>query len=679
MVLAALLRLLFLSQDSFWHDEIISVERALMDGEDFWDLIQGFPNMAFYYWVLRYWIVLGESEAVVRMLSVVAALAAVLGVYFLGARLFGPRVGVISALLLAINAFHIQYSQEARSYSLVILLVTLASLFLVRSVQRPYWGNWMAYAVLMALSVYTHYFGALVLAAHGVSLMFLPRRVIPWKRLMVSASVIAVALLMPVSSFAPLAFADSEEANQVGWVPGVSLNSVYRFTLDMTGNGSNCAGRVCGAPVDPANYIYLAYFIPVVAAGVISLRKWYITKASLESWKFALLWAWLVVPVLITLAVSFLSINAFVSRYLIISLPPLVVLAAVGIYEARSLFRFPVPLVSAGLLIMLELISARGVYAYYTEFEKEDWRGISNLIVSQWQPGDGVLFYVPWIQDDARQYLAKPGGTAVEVDSIVPQQEWTAFTSPTKAPDRDAIADYLPDDRQRVWLVLSHNRTPEHRRILTNEIREALSSKYRSVNSKEFYRISVHLYSNPVPGAFGGRWEQILRDTASCLGSPATLVGTNKNDTLVGTPGTDVIHALDGDDIIDGLGGSDIICGGAGNDAVQSGEGDDRVHSGEGDDIIKGGPGNDDLSGTKGNDQLSGDEGDDSLSGGSANDSLDGGEGKDTISGNDDDDNLRGGGGSDVLEGGKGDDVVDGGPDIDQCETSLEDSMLDCE
>jgi mannosyltransferase len=104
VVLAASLRLLFLSQDSFWHDEILSVERALMDGEDFWDLIQGLPNMAFYYWLLRYWVVLGESEIVVRMLSVVAAVAAVLAVYSLGARLFGPRVGVMSAFLLAINA-----------------------------------------------------------------------------------------------------------------------------------------------------------------------------------------------------------------------------------------------------------------------------------------------------------------------------------------------------------------------------------------------------------------------------------------------------------------------------------------------------------------------------------------------------------------------------------------------
>src|SRR5919106_5376671 len=114
-VLAALLRILFISEDSFWHDEILSVQRAQMNDEDFGNLLQGFPNMAFYYWLLHHWIALGDSEITVRMLSVVASVGTVLVIYFLGTRLFGPQVGIISAALLAINAFHIQYAQEARS------------------------------------------------------------------------------------------------------------------------------------------------------------------------------------------------------------------------------------------------------------------------------------------------------------------------------------------------------------------------------------------------------------------------------------------------------------------------------------------------------------------------------------------------------------------------------------
>ena len=56
----------------------------------------------------------------------------------------------------------------------------------------------------------------------------------------------------------------------------------------------------------------------------------------------------------------------------------------------------------------------------------------------------------------------------------------------------------------------------------------------------------------------------------SCLGEPATIVGTDGNDTIPGTRGDDVIAALGGDDLIT-TGGSDdtdLVCAGDGNDTV---------------------------------------------------------------------------------------------------------------
>lgn len=678
-VLAALLRVLLLSENSFWHDEILSLQRAHMNDSEFGDLLRGFPNMAFYYWLLHNWVALGDSEFVVRMLSVVTAVATVIAIYFLGARLFGPQVGLISAALLAINAFHIQYAQEARSYSLVVLLLTLSSLFLVRSIQRPYWGNWMLYAVFTILSVFTHYFGALVLVAHGVSLLFLPRQVIPWKRVMVSTSVIAIALIMPLSTFVPLAFADTGGASQVGWVPDVTADSVYRLALDMTGNGGDCSRRECGSPISTFEFVNFFYYIPILAAAGIGIRKWFVTRASFESWKFALLLAWSLLPALITLAVSFLLVNAFVNRYLIVSLVPLVILAAVGISELRGLLRLRVALISAVLLVLLEAISIRGVYSYYTNFAKEDWRGISSAIASQWQPGDGMLFHVPWVEGDVKEYLTILDETPEDMDSIVPETHWTRFIHRPEPLDQDDIAEYLPDEPQRVWLVLAHNQTPRNRVMSTNEIREALSSKYRSVHSTRLYRVSVELYSDPIPGVFGGQWEQVVQADASCLGVDATIVGTYGDDTLIGTPGDDVIHGLDGNDTIYGRGGNDIICGGDGDDTIYGEEGNDIIHGGEGNDIIHGGLGNDELYGTKGDDQLFGNEGDDILSGNTGNDLLEGGEGNDTLSGNDGDDVLRGGPGNDRLAGGKGNDVLDGGPGDNSCKKSRQDSIVNCE
>ena len=80
--------------------------------------------------------------------------------------------------------------------------------------------------------------------------------------------------------------------------------------------------------------------------------------------------------------------------------------------------------------------------------------------------------------------------------------------------------------------------------------------------------------------------------TPLCLGQPATIVGTDGNDTLNGTSGDDVIAGLGGDDLIRGDRGDDVICGGDGNDLIQGSNGGSFVDvmSGDaGDDTIDGG------------------------------------------------------------------------------------------
>ena len=103
----------------------------------------------------------------------------------------------------------------------------------------------------------------------------------------------------------------------------------------------------------------------------------------------------------------------------------------------------------------------------------------------------------------------------------------------------------------------------------------------------------------------------------SCLGQPATIVGTNAGEVLMGTPGDDVILARGGNDTIFARGGDDVICGGGGNDRIRAGAGDDTVIGNRGADLLWGHQGNDTLDGARGNDRIFGRLGDDDLLGGS--------------------------------------------------------------
>ncbi|MDQ3940562.1 MAG: hypothetical protein M3238_04335, partial [Actinomycetota bacterium] len=174
----------------------------------------------------------------------------------------------------------------------------------------------------------------------------------------------------------------------------------------------------------------------------------------------------------------------------------------------------------------------------------------------------------------------------------------------------------------------------------------------------------------------------------TCLGRPATIVGTKGHDVLRGTDGPDVITGLGGADVIRGGGGDDFLCGGSGDyygeyrpEVVNGGEGSDTLAGGKGWEKLAGGPGTDvlylNLEGGSANGGLD----DDSLVGGPDADYLGGavldrttfdfgpeinvgsaqslGEpGIDTIFGNGGDDTLFIGPGDETMDGGDGRDHV---------------------
>jgi len=98
---------------------------------------------------------------------------------------------------------------------------------------------------------------------------------------------------------------------------------------------------------------------------------------------------------------------------------------------------------------------------------------------------------------------------------------------------------------------------------------------------------------------------------ATCMGEPATIVGTENSDTLNDTEGDDIIVGLGGDDLIRGQGGSDLISTGWGNDRLILITG---VVGSNFDDTIKGGAGTDVLTGLGGNDTITAGHGSDSSS-----------------------------------------------------------------
>ena len=93
--LLAVLSLRQLGALSFWRDEVSSVLFARGSVDELLTIIGrdrdavGLANMAFYYLVLHFWMSLGDTEEVIRLLSVAFGVAGVVPVYFVARRVGG--------------------------------------------------------------------------------------------------------------------------------------------------------------------------------------------------------------------------------------------------------------------------------------------------------------------------------------------------------------------------------------------------------------------------------------------------------------------------------------------------------------------------------------------------------------------------------------------------------------
>ncbi|RUS95716.1 glycosyltransferase family 39 protein [Trichormus variabilis] len=108
-----------------------------------------------------------EWVAKLRSLPALFGVAAIIAIYGVNCIAFSPTSGVMAALLMALSPFAVYLSQEARHYTLPMLLIIL-SLFLLIQIQRDLFEKqhlrfwvWLLWAIVNSIALYVHYFFAI--------------------------------------------------------------------------------------------------------------------------------------------------------------------------------------------------------------------------------------------------------------------------------------------------------------------------------------------------------------------------------------------------------------------------------------------------------------------------------------------------------------------------------------
>lgn len=479
--LAASLRLLFLYRRSLWQNELFSIAVARLPRGEFVRLLSHTEaNMALYYALLRVWLRLGDSETFLRIPSLIFSLLTTLIVYLLGRRLYGARAGLVAAFLTAVNVLHVHFSLEVRSYSLLVLLAAASSLYFIEGVTRPSSRHWILYTATTTLAIYSHFFGAWMMATHWGSLALLRRRQVPWKQLIASTTAICL-LCLPLALFVLLR---GQGQFHLYWVPKIGVGPVAQFFLYAAG----------------ASWpLLVAHFVFGSVAVLLLLRTLLTRGAGLEAWQQGFGLAWLFVPVILIAALS-LRTPMFHFRFLLFCLPGLILLSAAGLSQLRPGW----PLAAA--LLLITLLSAQSIRHYHQlgldpgqpMTQEQDWQGASRYLLAHAQKTDAAIFY-PWTVWLPFDYYLNTIGFGRGPEVLFPKSWVDVALSPGSAagenqPDA-TVLEAIAARYRRVWFafVLSEPSRPE-----LALRRGLLSARYACVEVRRFDGLVLELYS---PGA----------------------------------------------------------------------------------------------------------------------------------------------------------------------------------
>jgi uncharacterized membrane protein len=359
VALGLLLRLINLDQ-SFWLDEASQAQMSSWSASRIWSGRSGDFHPPLFYLLAHLFLQVGKSEVWLRTLPLIFGVLNIVLVYKLGQKIlskqkisiFGHtiKLDLLAAFFLAINPFHIYYSQEFRSYSLLALLGTW-SMYLLFT-QNYFW-----LALANAALIYTHYSSAFIILAQITYLIFYKRTDL---KAFFKNSLITFLLYLPwiPQLSAQLSVGTDIDSFFPGWK---SLLSVSGFKIVPLTFFKLVAGRINFI----SGYIYFAYIIFVLGVVFASFR---FAKTNRN-----FLFNWTLVPVLSMILFSLVFPQNQPFRVIFI-LPGLIYLFV------EACVRFPKLFITLFIYIFLV-----GNASYFTRprLQREQWRQAIDFLQSQ--------------------------------------------------------------------------------------------------------------------------------------------------------------------------------------------------------------------------------------------------------------------------------------------------------
>ena len=440
-----ILRFYRLGAQSLWLDEAISVNSA---SHPLLSIAAGRAGdnhtPPLYYLLLHAWMAMGKSEAGLRALSALLGVVSIPVLYLMGKRITDSRAAFAAAGLLAFSPFHLRYSQEARMYTLVTLLVLGMVYFWLGALRRGGLSYWAGFALFALLSIYTHYYALLAVLALDATFIWQWRRHRQERLAWIGAHLLIAAGLLPWMPIIAGLLARGGQTWRLASVTGLPFQAialgrgVYAFFVFSVGYSL--------VPMHAEAKRFLSHTLlknlPLLIAAYCAFGILFflgVAAAARKQSEAKILLPLLFLPLLFAVAVG-VVVPSFSENYLIFLLPFFCLLLGLGMTASGRL-----PLRAACATIALALMAVSlGRYYFDPACQREPWREVARFVGLHAASGDGIAFHRPYVQIPFDYYWK---GRLAEYPLPAP---------PPRGRNHDALRD-LTARHRRLWLVISHD------------------------------------------------------------------------------------------------------------------------------------------------------------------------------------------------------------------------------
>ena len=469
---AFLLRVNTLGRQSLWRDEVDAIRFSSWSLEE---LIKGLfqtgHNGPLFFLLLRPWRMLtGDAEFSLRYpAAVMGTIAIPLG--FILTRQLGlnRRAGVLLSLLLATSPYLVWYSQEAKMYTLLLALLTLAFIAYLKALTDHHFFWWAIFVSVTTVSFYVHILSPLILIVYGVTALLhwaMLRRC--WRGWLISMACLSLPYLPLAFWQLPLLVNGFHSGH-----PFYALREEVFLLLQLYSSGL----------IRFVDLTAVIIFVFLFLSGLFlneasSHPKQGQNRRNLPQIKLnqrLTLAAWALLPPLVVYLIS-LRVQVFEDRYLIYITPAFYLTITLGLVLVRQYNR-RLAMLCLGLILTINLI---GVWQQQRQPIKADFRAAAAYLSSQPAPPAAIMIQAPYLQHTLNYYYNR--------DYDLLEGVWT--NGGKSEPDVEREMRQATTRLTELWFVVSEEDIWDKRRLT----RAWLDKEAILVKGEKFVRVEVYHY-----------------------------------------------------------------------------------------------------------------------------------------------------------------------------------------